>query len=409
MRFVVFIGILAMSFGIGGQGYAQNLHGVARFIPQDTTIEENWRGDLEIKLALSQPIPFKISHRERPHRIVMDFREVDWTAFDPAEFVAQDEILDIRSGRFRPRWSRLVIALSKPMHATDVELDTSARDGQAVLSLRLKDIDPVTFSTLAGVPDSPDWRLEPISPKQRPKLRPKGDRPLKIVIDPGHGGIDSGAVYDGYKEKDIVLSFARLLKDTLISSGRYQAELTRNDDNFLALPQRIAQAHHLDADVFVSLHADAVLEGYASGTTIYTLSDEASDEAAEKLAIQLDRADLLSGVDLIEKDDELAGILMDLARIETNARSEVLAETMVKGIGDAVGQQRKRPHLSASFSVLRSPDIPSVLIELGFLNNPKDLARLLNDDWRAKVAHGILDAFDAWSIEDAAQADLLRK
>ena len=178
---------------------------------------------------------------------------------------------------------------------------------------------------------------------------------------------------------------------------------------FTSLTGRISHARQGQADVLISLHADALEEGSASGITVYTLSNKASDEAAEQLASQLDRADLLAGVDLSEQDEVVTSVLMDLARLETNARSNDLAGQIVSGIAQATQRSRSRPQLSAAFTVLKAPDIPSVLIELGFLTNKRDLRNLLNPEWRRNVQKGILQGLGVWGINDAAQARLLRK
>ncbi|MCC6008452.1 MAG: N-acetylmuramoyl-L-alanine amidase, partial [Rhodobacteraceae bacterium] len=182
----------------------------------------------------------------------------------------------------------------------------------------------------------------------------------------------------------------------------------RDDDIFVALQSRVSQARAAGADVFLSLHADALAEGRAMGTTVYTLSETASDAASQRLAAEHDRADLLAGVDLGDQDDIIASVLMDLARTETQPRSERLARALVEGIGAATGRLYKRPHLSAGFSVLRAPDIPSVLVELGFMSDPRDLRNLLDPDWRAQAAAGIVDALETWAEADAAEAGLLR-
>jgi N-acetylmuramoyl-L-alanine amidase len=168
------------------------------------------------------------------------------------------------------------------------------------------------------------------------------------------------------------------------------------------LPQRVSLARAAGADVFISLHADALAEGRATGTTIYTLSDEASDEASALLAERQDRTDILAGVDLTAHDDQIATVLMDLARRETTPRTDRLADALVDGLKNTLGKLHKRPRLEAGFSVLKAPDIPSVLIELGFMSSEKDLDRLRDQVWRSQAAVGIVDALDLWALEDAA-------
>jgi len=161
--------------------------------------------------------------------------------------------------------------------------------------------------------------------------------------------------------------------------------------------------------VFVSLHADALEEGTARGATIYTLSQEASDEASQRLAESHDRSDLLAGVDLSGQDDEIALVLMDLARLDTQPRSEALAKALVEALKGGVGRLYKHPHQSASFSVLKAADIPSVLIELGFLSSEEDRANLASPQWQERAARAIVDALEAWARADAAEAELLRR
>jgi N-acetylmuramoyl-L-alanine amidase len=195
----------------------------------------------------------------------------------------------------------------------------------------------------------------------------------------------------------------------LEADPRFDVVLTRDGDEFVPLEARVSLARAAGADVFLSLHADALAEGRAQGATVYTMSEAATDEISQKLAERHNRADLLAGVDLSRQDDAVAGVLMDLARTETQPRSDRLADTLVAGIAEATGSLHKRPRLSAGFSVLKAPDIPSVLVELGFLSSARDRERLLDPAWRARMAQGIRAALAVWGREDAAEARLLRK
>ena len=344
-----------------------------------------------------------------PARLVFDFRQVDWELFDASELVSSSKVSDLRYGLFRPGWSRLVLELNTPLAIDAVEMKTTRSSGQGVLSVSLSKTDADSFAKSSGAPLKETWALEPTQSTFLPKERQIGDRPVIVVIDPGHGGIDPGAERQGYLEKDLVLQFARELKETLVSSGRFSAHLTRNADEFVSLTERISRARKLNADILISLHADIVTQGDAEGTTIYTLSEKASDASAKQLARSHDRADLLSGVDLTRQDDEVATVLMDMARLETKSRSDLLAEMVANGIAQSVGRMRRNPHLSAGFTVLKAPDIPSILIELGFMSNRLDLSNLLSDRWRQQVIEGLLLSLDAWVVEDAAQALLLRQ
>ncbi len=389
---------------------AQDLHAIARINVEKSEISDRLLGGVAVRLSLSQAVPFRVFTLDGPKRLVVDFKEVDWSLFSADDILDTEAVTGVRYGIFRPGWSRMVLDLDTPLEVENIEMDTGANQGGPVtLSILMKYVSSTDFAEKAGAPDDDGWHYEDKTPKVASRGRQMGDRPLVVAIDAGHGGIDPGATRYDHEEKHLVLLFARELKEALILTGRYSAAMTRDQDEFVSLPDRITRARAFGADVFISLHADALAKGTASGTTVYTLSEKASDEAAETLAAQHDRSDLLAGVDLSRQDDQVATVLMDMARLETAARSEVLAEMLVVGISESVGHLHKRPHLSAGFTVLKAPDIPSVLVELGFMSNEHDLKNLLNKKWRAQVIEGLVAALDMWAVEDAAQALLLRK
>ena len=229
------------------------------------------------------------------------------------------------------------------------------------------------------------------------------------MIDPGHGGIDPGAVREGVNEKDLMLTLSFGLAEALVRTGEAQALLTRNDDSFVSLPRRVSLAHQAGADLFISLHADALSNGQAQGATIYTLSDEASDAASAQLASQHNRADIIAGVDLTGSDDQVANVLIDLARQETSPRSEALASVFIEMIEAAGAPLNKRRQRQAGFSVLKSADMPSVLIEVGFLSNPRDRANLRDPVWRDLMISALVDAILAWRADDLATRPLVRQ
>ena len=237
----------------------------------------------------------------------------------------------------------------------------------------------------------------------------RGEGPLVVVLDPGHGGIDPGAEAGGLREADLMLTFARELREALVRAGGFEVVLTRDADVFVSLDARVRIARQAGADVFLSLHADALPEGEARGAVIYTLAEEASDAASAALAERHDRADLLAGVDLSDADDLIAGVLMSIARTETQPRTDRLADALVDGVTGAVGRMHRRPRQAAAFSVLRAPDIPSALVELGFMSSPRDLANLRDPDWRARFADGVVAALQGWAAADAADVPLRRR
>ena len=386
---------------------AQRLTALARVQPEALSLQDNG-ADVVLRLTLSQPVPFRVFSLDNPRRLVIDFNEVDWTGLNPENLDRSAAVTDLRVGAFRPGWSRMVIDLNRPFRVETATIDTKNAQS-ALVYLRLVPISAAEYAASAGAPQGAlhaPLSNDPSAPPARP--RQVGERPLVVVLDPGHGGIDPGAEYDGAVEGDLMLTFARELQEVLLRAGNFKVVLTREGDVFVPLEARVSLARNVGADVFLSLHADALVEGRASGATIYTLSDRASDIASRKLAERHDRADLLAGVDLSDQDDVIATILMELARTETAPRTDKLANALVSGLAQAVGVH-KRPRLSAGFSVLKAPDIPSVLIELGFLSSPRDLQRLRDPEWRKRAAKGVRVALQAWAAADAADALLLRK
>jgi len=388
---------------------AQQLQALAQVDAARSEITGRPSGDVDIRLHLSVGVPYRAFTLDQPPRLVLDFQQVDFSGVTPDDLLKTELIRTARFGIYRPGWSRLVLQLFRPMSVHAAEQEINNDTGAAVIKMRLSPQDPVIFAANVGAPASDLWALPPDVAVSNPKRRQTGDRKIIVAIDPGHGGIDPGAQYGGNNEADLMLLLARELKEVLLLSGRYDVFLTREEDYFLSLEARVSAARATGADVFMSLHADALARGKASGTTVYTLSDVASDDAADFLAASHERSDLLAGVDLAAQDDVVASVLMDLARLETAPRGEKLAAELVRGIAKSVGRIRSRPHLQAAFSVLKAPDIPSVLIEFGFMSNPLDLSNLSSANWRKKAINGILAALDVWAIQDAAEARLLRQ
>jgi N-acetylmuramoyl-L-alanine amidase len=222
-------------------------------------------------------------------------------------------------------------------------------------------------------------------------------RPV-VVIDPGHGGIDNGTqASTGELEKQIVLDFATTLRERLEQGGKYRVVMTRSDDTFIPLADRVKIARNEQAQLFVSVHADALPrnEGDAQGATIYTLSDTASDAEAARLADSENRADVIAGIDLTEEPTDVADILIDLARRETKMFSNHFARLL---LGEMKGNVRLHPSplKSAGFRVLKAPDVPSVLVELGYVSNKDDLHHLVSDEWRSKTVRVVAQAVDGF-------------
>ena len=383
-------------------GAAQELSALARLVPEASRLEDRGRG-VEVDLAISQPVPWRVRVLDQPPRVVLDMREVDWTGVQGV-LGGSEAVVGARAGVVRQGWSRLVLELAGPHLVRRAEMVTS--ESGARVQLRLEPAGGEAFAAAAALAEPADWALPVVADVPKPERR--GEGPVVVVLDPGHGGIHPGAERDGFTEADLMLIFARELKDLLLRDGNFIVVLTREEDEFVPLEARISIARAAGADVFLSLHADALAEGEAVGATIYTLSAEASDAAAQALAERHDRADLLSGVDLTAQDDLVATILMDMARTETEPRIARLALSLEGRIKEAGIRMHRHPRQTAGFSVLKSPDIPSVLLELGFMSSAQDLARLIDPEWRSRMALALRDGLKLWAAEDAALSAMRR-
>jgi N-acetylmuramoyl-L-alanine amidase len=275
---------------------------------------------------------------------------------------------------------------------------------EALVEVQLSRASAEAFAVRAGRP--PAATAPPVTVAQQE--RPAQDR-LVLVLDPGHGGVDPGAVRGDVTEAELVLTFARELRDALRRTGRVEVVMTRDADVFVPLPTRVTLARAAGADGFLSIHADALADGQARGATVYTLAETATDAAAAALAEQHDRADILQGVDLHGTDDSVADVLMDLARTETSPRSAALAEYLVAGFEASGTALHSRPRAEAGFTVLRAAEIPSVLVEIGFMSDSRDLANIQDPAWRARAQQGLVAAILSWAERDAARTALLRQ
>ena len=386
---------LALAASFAATVAAAQMTALARVDGRDSGVRDTDEG-IALTLALSQPVPWRVFTLDAPPRLVLDLSEVTWPETFPETSARVDTL---RTGRFQPGWSRLVLSLDGPYAVTEAGMATGAGDGTARLALRLDPTTPEVFTATTGAPHSA--RFSQIR-RPRPRTGAPDNGRLRVVLDPGHGGIDPGAEAGGLVEADLMLTFARELRELLLRSGGFSVAMTRDDDVFVPLETRITLARDAGAEIFLSLHADALPEDarQASGATIYTLSEEASDLASQRLAERHDQSDLLAGIDLAGQSDEIALVLMDLARAETEPRTDRLADALVAGITATAGPMNARPRRSAGFSVLKAPDFPSVLIEIGFLSNARDREKLADPAWRAKAALGIRDALRAWADEE---------
>lgn len=354
-----------------------------------------------IVLDLSDSVPFSLFTLAEPYRVVVDLPEIDWEFREQGLVDGDGLIRAVRYGLFRPGNSRIVLDLNRPAAVRKVFILPPGGGSGWRLVLDLTDTTPEAFVRTAGPGNrigDLNWqpRAVPQDAAFAPDPRKKANRKPVIVLDPGHGGVDPGAIgVSGVYEKNITLAAAKEFKKMLEASGRYEVHLTRDRDVFLRLRERIAVARRHNADLFVSLHADAIKNPKVRGLSVYTLSEKASDAEAAALAESENKADIIAGVDLTHESAEVTNILIDLAQRETMNLSSSLAETVIDELRREVKLLR-RSHRFAGFAVLKAPDVPSILIEMGYLSNREEERLLRTRSYRTKLGDALVRSVDQY-------------
>jgi N-acetylmuramoyl-L-alanine amidase len=355
-------------------------------------------------MDLSQKIDIAAFTLADPYRVVIDLPQVAFQLPPKTGETGRGLVKAFRFGLVMQGGSRIVLDIKKPARVEKAFVLEPADGQPARLVLDLASTDRESFLRTIALDNHPARKIPP-----KPAEIATGDpRPL-IVIDPGHGGIDTGTkASSGETEKSIVLDFAKTLRERIEKAGKYRVAMTRSDDTFVPLPERVRFARALKASLFISIHADYLPrnEGAAQGATVYTLSDNASDSEAARLAESENKADVIAGVDLSAEPNDIADILIDLAQRETKTFSMQFAQTLVGELKTAA-RMHKHPMKSAGFMVLRAPDVPSVLVELGYVSTKDDLKELLSADWRSRTADAVTRAVDAFLAPRVAGAGLL--
>tara|TARA_B100001939_G_scaffold201813_1_gene173435 strand:+ start:31071 stop:32291 length:1221 start_codon:yes stop_codon:yes gene_type:complete len=349
-------------------------------------------------LELTGKVGFSIFTLADPNRVVVDLDEVDWK-IGPGGNEGEGLIDRYRYGLFKPGTSRIVLDVTAPVKVDKAFILPPKGKYPHRLVIDLKKTSVKNFvagvrkptpikKTVATRP--PDDIVDDIRAQRQKKL---------IVIDPGHGGHDPGNLgipgKTKYPEKTVTLFAAKALKRELERTGRYEVILTRDRDIFLNLRARPRIAHVHQADLFISIHADAIKDRRVRGATVYTLSEKASDREAAALARRENKSDIIAGIDLEAETDEVQTILIDLLQRETMNLSSRLAAEIVPQLKRVV-TVRTRPHRTANLAVLKGLDVPSVLIELGYLTNETDARLLMQKETQQNIARSLVRAIDRY-------------
>jgi len=352
-------------------------------------------------IDLSRKIDMRAFTLADPYRVVIDIPQVNFQLPPKTGEHGRGLIKAFRYGLVMQGGSRIVIDVTGPVRVAKAFVLDPIEGQPARMVVDLVPVDRETFLRAAAI----DNRLPRPSEQPRPDrgagadaAMPSSDPRPMLVIDPGHGGIDNGTrAKSGELEKDLALQFAITLRDKLERSGKYRVAMTRSDDTFIELAERVRFARLRQAQLFISVHCDALArgEGEAEGATVYTLSEQASDAEAQRLADAENRADVIAGVNLAAEPNDIADILIDLAQRETKTFSSQFARQVVSDLRGAA-HMHKHPLKSAGFRVLKAPDVPSVLIELGYVSTPGDLKELVSDGWRSRAGEAILHAVNTF-------------
>ena len=382
-------------------------------------------GVTRLVLDMTDRVEFRVFTLVDPYRVVIDIAEVGWRLSQRPLPRETGILKSLRYGLFKPGQSRLVMEASAPAIVNQVflmepdsrqgfrlVLDMTSTSRDAMLAgIRAKEPpasgipgpEPAVSANVSAVPAA---LALPFAPPPR-----KPERIVKkriVAIDPGHGGADPGAVGTTRAfEKHVTLATSRALKQALEDTGRYRVVLTRDRDIFISLRERIAVTRKSNAELFISIHADSIRDRAVRGLAVYTLSENASDKEAAELAQRENKADMIAGIDLSDNTAEVTNILIDLVRRETMNQSAKFAAHLLRELAQETRMLRNT-HRFAGFVVLKAPDVPSVLVELGFLSNRQDEAALKNPQYRATLVRAIVRAVEGYfaRIEEASRPQL---
>ncbi len=348
----------------------------------------------------SKPLATETFYTDKPNRIIIELEEAVFPDDVVASMKSSGLVTSVQAGRIEQGRSRMVIALEKPARIVRASLQQVLDEDYHRLQIDLEKVAEDEFAELVRTQkfalgdretDAGSNVDQPATTQQPPGSSGR----FTVVIDPGHGGIDGGATGQlGTREKTVVLEFGNVLAELLNQSGKYNVKMTRTEDNFISLRERLDFNRSTNADLFVSVHADSLgRHRSVRGSTIYYLSEKASDEIAQALADAENRVDLLAGLSVETPDSAVSDILVDLTTRETKHLSKQFSRVLVANLGKEV-KLNKNPIRSAAFAVLKAPNVPSVLLELGYLSNREDEKLLLTQAWQFRAASAVVNSID---------------
>ena len=364
----------------------------------------NFSHAYDFRLKLDEMVPFKVYSLNDPNRIVVELDTSTINSVDDLEITSSPLMGEINFLKAIEGWSAISIKLKTPMKVQNLTMKPLTLDSSKVeLSFELFPINQKEFDGIVKLfgNDIHDERLVNIN-KDFDYIK---NNKLIVVIDPGHGGVDPGAQVKTIREADLMLSLAKVVAEEIERLDNTTVILTRTIDEFTSLDERLMLAVRVGADLFISLHADTVKKGKASGSTVYTLSQEASDQASARLASRHGGDELISGLDLTGTETAITSALMGLLRSENTVRSYAFSEAILKNLENFSIKLNPTPLRKANFSVLKLPSVPSILIETGFMSTSSDLKNLQDRNWAEKFALAISSGILEWVAEDQLLAN----
>ena len=359
----------------------------------------NFNDGYGLRLKLDEAVPFKVYSLNYPNRIVLELNTETHKNLNDFDIKSSPLLGEIKFKKLVDGWAAITIYIDRPAKVQNLTMKPNKLDSSKVeLSFELFPIVQYEFDRIVEIfsgtgSDEPAVTIEN-------NFNDNKNNKLIVVIDPGHGGLDPGAQVKTIRESDLMLSLAQVVVEEVKRLDNTEVILTRTSDQFTSLDKRLILAVQAGADVFISLHADTVEKGKASGSTVYTLSQEASDQASARLAARHGGNELISSVDLTGADTAITAALLGLLRQENTVRSNAFSKSIIKNLEDFGIKLNPKPSRKANFSVLKLPSVPSVLIETGFMSTSSDLQNLQDRDWAKKFAVAISSGILEWVAAD---------